>query len=683
MSNPFYAGNATTAVAQAARRLQLQGVISAPAHHAILLAIGARPDARGWLLFIRAALALTGVLSLVCGAIFFFAWNWQFLPRMAKFALIEGLIIALALLVWWRWARMPGQLAMLAIGFLLGVLFAVYGQIYQTGAESWLLFCNWAIALFALACFARLNVLWFLCWLVANIACALRLGGWEHAVSDVVCQLFLLATLALRFVMVRHRDWLFRIMLFWTLVILTLANSIGLFSPFTPSVMLTAIIWLSLLCVGYQLCYRRQRDLFVIICGLFSIGTVLVAGTVRIFIRHDIVLACTIALIVLGLYILWVHHWMSEWHTKNRSVPQNAERVEQIAIGHQLQEQALLTPTQVTLLQSQDVLTDLPWYVHVAFVLCGWFTGLMTFAWLVLICLMFNLFDDVTALPFGLMALVSGIPASILLRKRHLALQQIGLSWAMTSTVALCVAGIFWWGDTVWWEKGGWLVLLPPLALLYVLFHHGFYRYLNSTALVFFLINGLILLPWLSSTLPVLVVTFITAAVILLGVDDRYAWRYRPLLLGIASGLFLLCFYGSIPLNERVLIHAFIPSGDDFSTLNEGVAAGLLLSALVIGRRKGMPTAWQLLLIATLLGATSLFMPGIALAWLLILLARYQNSKVLMLTAAALLVFYTLDWYYFLSIPLLNKALMLLLAGILLLLIAALAHRRLQGGEYA
>jgi len=151
----------------------------------------------------------------------------------------------------------------------------------------------------------------------------------------------------------------------------------------------------------------------------------------------------------------------------------------------------------------------------------------------------------------------------------------------------------------------------------------------------------------------------------------------------MSTGLLMLCFYGSVPMDSLALIEGLAPRDSDFSTLSGGIAAGLLIAALILGQREGMPGAWQLLLIATLLAAVSLFAPGIALAWLLLLLARFQNSKALMLTAAVLLVLYTLDWYYFLGISLLDKALMLFAAGAVLIAISALAHRRLQRGEDA
>ncbi|WP_437614209.1 DUF4401 domain-containing protein [Erwinia sp. V71] len=686
MENHLFAGKAATAVGRAVRRLQVQGQISADSHHAILQAIGARPDAQGWLLFLRATFALAGLLSLVCGIIFFFAWNWQALPKLLKFSLLEGAIIALAVIVWWRWAQISARLALLAIGMLIGVLFAVYGQVYQTGAESWTLFRAWAVALTLLACFARMTAMWFFCWLVANIAFLFRLDGWldlplSHTTNllYLLYQLALLLALVVWYALTRSNNWLFRVMLFWTLTILTMACGSIIIDDAQPVSWLSVLLWCASLLAGYWLFYRRQRDLFILTCGLFSISFLLVAGVMRLLIGVDIVLTFAVALVVLCLCGAQASRWMIKWRAESPDDLTPKDSAERQHLLQRLQQQSLLTSQQVADLQ-QDKGSELPWYVRVALVVSGWFAGIIAFAMLVLACFLWGQFDDFNVATFAFIAVISGVPGWLLLRQPGLARRQMGLCWAIACTFSSCTAVALWVDDRSWISGQMCLAFVPALALLFMLFRDHFYRFLNSAALVFFLVGGL---TWLNSALPVAASAAITVAVILAAIDDRYAWRLRPCLLGASVGMMALCFWGSVPLQSLVLIDEIAPRGGDFSTLNEGITGGLLIAALLLGRRDRMPGAWPLLLIATVLAAISLVAPGIALAWLLLLLARYQNSKSLMLAAAVLLVLYTVDWYYFLGISLLDKSLMLFAAGAVLLLISLLAHWRLQRGEYA
>ncbi|NVJ97790.1 MAG: DUF2157 domain-containing protein [Alphaproteobacteria bacterium] len=104
-----------------------------------------RPEAQ-WRSYLEHALVSLGVLHLVAGVLFFFAFNWADLAKMHKFALIfAGLFLSFGL--WWRLGAdsLKGQAAGLATTMMLGVLMAYFGQTYQTGADAWELFFGWAM----------------------------------------------------------------------------------------------------------------------------------------------------------------------------------------------------------------------------------------------------------------------------------------------------------------------------------------------------------------------------------------------------------------------------------------------------------------------------------------------------------------------------------------------------------
>ncbi len=133
------------------------------------------------------------------------------MPAMAKFGIIELLIVALAILIWWRWYDAVSRTALLAAGFLFGALFAVFGQIYQTGADSWELFRAWALILLPLALLSRQGGLWFLTWLVTNIGLNLfssvthrRLRSLSHCSTT-----FFISTPCSRMVICFFRDYVF------------------------------------------------------------------------------------------------------------------------------------------------------------------------------------------------------------------------------------------------------------------------------------------------------------------------------------------------------------------------------------------------------------------------------------------------------------------------------------------
>jgi uncharacterized membrane protein len=165
---------------------------------------GALPVHSDWRGFLDRFLLWAGVLFVVAGAIFFFAYNWDSMGRYAKFALAEAAIVAALAFVWWRGLdRVGGRAALFAAALFVGALFALIGQIYQTGADTFELFAVWAAAILPWVIVARWAALWIVWIALLNIAIALyfhTMGGIFGLFFDPVRQfwiLFALNTVAL------------------------------------------------------------------------------------------------------------------------------------------------------------------------------------------------------------------------------------------------------------------------------------------------------------------------------------------------------------------------------------------------------------------------------------------------------------------------------------------------------
>ena len=126
------------------------------------------PNARTWLTFFDKALLIIGAVALVLSLVFFIAYNWLNMGKMGKFALVEaGLVISIVLYVALsfrqRFQLIP-QLLLLIASVITGSLLALFGQVYQTGADTWQLFFGWAILITPWVVIARFPALWLL-WL--------------------------------------------------------------------------------------------------------------------------------------------------------------------------------------------------------------------------------------------------------------------------------------------------------------------------------------------------------------------------------------------------------------------------------------------------------------------------------------------------------------------------------------
>jgi uncharacterized membrane protein len=132
---------------------------------------GALPGAQEWRRFLDRLLLFMGAVLLAAAVVFFFAYNWNDLGRLAKLALVQA-PIAVALVLIWRLGleRAAGKAALLFAALLVGALLALVGQVYQTGADTFELFAAWALAIVPWAVVGRFPALWILWLAIVNLA---------------------------------------------------------------------------------------------------------------------------------------------------------------------------------------------------------------------------------------------------------------------------------------------------------------------------------------------------------------------------------------------------------------------------------------------------------------------------------------------------------------------------------
>lgn len=131
---------------------------------------------------LRALLAL-GAGHLLAGIVFFFAYNWDDLAPMAKFAILQGGIVVsvvAALIV--KTDRLAGQVLLIAATVLVGTLLAVIGQVYQTGADAYHLFLLWTLLVFPWVLASRSAAHWLI-WLVIAYTAA-NLYAYQVLIPD-------------------------------------------------------------------------------------------------------------------------------------------------------------------------------------------------------------------------------------------------------------------------------------------------------------------------------------------------------------------------------------------------------------------------------------------------------------------------------------------------------------------
>jgi len=164
---------------------------------------------KDWHDFINQSMLWLGSVAIAIGVIFFFAYNWNDISNATKFILIQSLIGISALLYTQTIKYSSASTAtLLLLALLIGALFALFGQTYQTGKDPWQLFFIWMLVITPISYISRSVILWVFCLALANLTLNLVLEvryGWFgtlwHRERDIILYVVLNGVTAVLFEM--------------------------------------------------------------------------------------------------------------------------------------------------------------------------------------------------------------------------------------------------------------------------------------------------------------------------------------------------------------------------------------------------------------------------------------------------------------------------------------------------
>ncbi|MCH9022712.1 MAG: DUF2157 domain-containing protein [Planctomycetes bacterium] len=309
-----------------------QGAIPTEKIGDALIVAKVAPDGKAWRTIIDHLLLWLGGLALAFAVMFFVAYNWNDIGRFAKFAMVE-LFIVLAIIAYWKLGeqKVSGKVSLLIATVLLGVLLALYHQIYQTGADPWQLFFNWALLMLPWALIGRFPTIWIVWIVLINLSIVLyhqtfRSVFWFMFGSDagMLWLLFFFNTLALiawEFLAQTWR-WLSQR---WAIQLLGAGSGVpmtwlalhAIFEYENVNIFpgLVWAIWLGALYFVYR---KIKPDLFMLAGGCLSGIVVLVTFMARLMDDFDEGLFFILALLVIGLGTgasVWLRNVHREWES--------------------------------------------------------------------------------------------------------------------------------------------------------------------------------------------------------------------------------------------------------------------------------------------------------------------------------------------------------------------------------
>jgi len=243
-----------------------------------------------WGIWASRLLLVVGAALVLSGVVYFFAFNWAKISPVVKLTVIQAAMVGCILGVYiCSLKQLFGQILLLSASVLTGVFMAVFGQIYQTGADAYQLFMMWSILTLGWTIVSNFAPQW-LFWLV--IANTFLILWWNQAflpTGDIEHSIFVLlsalngSALAMKecFSSGGSRKWL---QVRWLRVALTVATLLPLLIPTLIFVMSPSKASVSL--------------------GVASMVGVIGHGLIYIFYRYSARDMWSLALVVLSACII-------------------------------------------------------------------------------------------------------------------------------------------------------------------------------------------------------------------------------------------------------------------------------------------------------------------------------------------------------------------------------------------
>ena len=620
------------------------------------------PTSEEWHWYFRKHCLVLGWLLVISGVVFFGAYNWSGLSRFAKFGILEVLIVAGFCSALMRKVNsLVGETLLVSSAVLVGVLLAVFGQVYQTGADSFKLFLAWSLLILPWCVGGRSNALWFLEWLLVNLTFGL---WWYQTVNDDFAA-YSLAHLALNL----------------CLAYLAELTSKKLDSSWSSASALLAIGWIPVTisaCIGFwegelylfgllpllaalaaAVYFRRDRleYMTLVSASLLTLGGGLL---LRMFIKADEFGFLMVAMGILAEISL-AARWLKSIHVRNQSLSRSEstpvkQEADEQDVARQDPAQALAERVGMSTSEARAVLEadpGVPFHVHLLTGFGAWIASLFLMGFLVAI---------VSESEFLTVLVGAGLAwGSIKMRPK---VQGLFGEYACLCVALASPAMVLFGLTSVAGEE-----LLPSLTLLISSLALYFYpdklgRFLFANGVVF---SGHFMASDVSSKVGGnLWLVAVLSGLVFLGWDSqrhlkgRWGELLRPACLGFSTAFMAIMFTTS------------------WNHLDFKPAMFLALALAILTVLTAVWSRAPMVVILSLAGlsAVTFSVPGFMAAVLLSLLAFHSRFHLMAILAEAFILAFGTFYYYQLDTSLLAKSSILVGSGLLLLFTRFLLRKR-------
>jgi uncharacterized membrane protein len=283
-----------------------------------------------WIGFLNLLLPGLGVSLMLSGVIFFFAYNWAAMHKFVKLGIVEaGIAACIVVTLLPRAPELIKNIALAAASVLVGALFAVFGQIYQTGADAYDFFWGWTMFVALWVLVSGFAPLWLLGLALVNTSMILYAGqvAEDWSGQTVYNLLFIINALAVIIVEVRSHNaeidkrpkWFVQTAAIAAIVVITISIVFSIYSSANMAGIASFLLGVAGLSIGMFYGFKT-KSIFYISSVSFSVIVIICALIIKPF-QHPIGIffIVTIFLIASTTSLIFKLIQLSkQWHGNNQ-----------------------------------------------------------------------------------------------------------------------------------------------------------------------------------------------------------------------------------------------------------------------------------------------------------------------------------------------------------------------------
>lgn len=288
---------------------------------------GVYANAAEWKTFIYYVLITLGLAFSIAGIIFFFAFNWAHLHKFVKLGIVQTILLSFTVLaVFVKSSITVKNILLMAASITVGALFAVFGQIYQTGANAYDFFLGWTVFIALWAFISAFPPLWLLLLVLINTTFMLFTEQVTTSLNFEVVNTILfafnsLSILAFEWLYAADKikelpRWFTRCVALAAVMFGTTAICAGIHSDFIPGGLISLTLAIPLYYVSIQSSLKR-KDVFYLCIIPLSVQVILASLLLKL--SFDTGMYLVITLLFLGGITFQISQIISlskQWHAE-------------------------------------------------------------------------------------------------------------------------------------------------------------------------------------------------------------------------------------------------------------------------------------------------------------------------------------------------------------------------------